>query len=307
MSDRSLAVPPESAGSRLDALLSRLSPLSLRGRRRLIAQGLVLLNGKRGAAGARLRRGDVVELLEAGRPSSDILDECRLVSVEGGLALLSKPAGLHSVRLAGGNGPSLEDAARELLGEGSTFSLLQRLDWGTSGLVAAALDEEGRLAFREAEAQGLVVKAYAALLEGELEAPVTVRSLLAPDGRGGSRALDREDENPLRWTHLVPLAAGGPRELVAGLEGEGRLSLAGCLIRRGARHQIRVLAAALGHALAGDRRYGASRGEGFLLHHALLLAPGLRVRLLPAWPLLPGPGAALEAWLDSLPPEDEEA
>ena len=157
--------------------------------------------------------------------------------------------------------------------------------------------------FRQAEAGGRCRKGYLALLSGSLEQEACVRRALDMAQRRGVRVLDAETADATRWTWFRPLyrwqveaCRAFARELcrrfslsVPSLPHS--LTLAGCTIHRGARHQIRAHAAALGHALWLDGLYGPSSlpqspvdGQGaFFLHHGALHLPEARWMLPPDW------------------------
>ncbi len=305
-----LTVGAESAGMRLDKALAALVPEGLRGRRRRIEEGGVLLNGAPCLEPARrLRGGDALALVPAEPPSETPQDLARLLGRQGEYCFLYKAAGLHSAALPGKAGDSLEARLPALcapvLAPGEQPELLQRLDQGTSGLVCAALTPEAARAFRAAEAAGQCEKRYLALLTGALAGPVTARQRLDTNDRRTTRVLN-EDAEPLRRTDFLPLhvfageACGRLSSLLApdAAVAPPALTLAACRIRRGARHQIRAHAASLGHPLFGDGRYAppgapASTAGHFFLHHGLLALPGERCSVAPPW-----------AWLeDNLPPE----
>lgn len=295
LAGRRLVVDAARAGSRVDALLALLRPgMGLRGRRRLAEQGLVFLDGRKARPGDMARAGSVLLLADDGAAPDDF-PGARLLQGDADYWFFAKPAGLHTMALAGASGGSLEAQLSALLaaagGEGGSLDeegyprLLQRLDFATSGIVAAARNARARAAFREAEAQGLVTKHYVCLLDGDLDAPCSIARALVSDGGRGMRVLDRDDPDPVRATHFEPLLA-----LHLSLPGEGDggsrpLALAACRIARGSRHQIRAHAAALGHPLAGDGLYGSRTvlpgGTAFFLHHARLDFPGHGVVLLP--------------------------
>lgn len=315
-----LVVGAEAVGMRLDRALAALAPEGLRGRRRRIECGGVLLNGAPCPdAARRLRAGDVLALLppepRAGLPQAP----ARLLGRRGGYCFLFKGAGLHSAALAGKGGDSLESRLPALcapvLAPGEKPELLQRLDQATSGLVCAALTAEAARAFRQAEAAGACEKRYLALLAGALPCPVTARRRLDTRSRRTTRLLDK-DAGPSRWTEFLPLHVWQGEEcarlsslLGAGAPAPAALTLAACRIRRGARHQIRAHAASLGQPLLGDTRYaapGAPAGDGgrFFLHHGLLAWPGQRRSVAPPWPWLeeslpPAARRRVRAWLES--------
>ena len=310
------------AGQRLDAALAVVlealgQPVpGLRGRRRLLEEGRVRVNGRQAPAAYRVRQGDGICLSPAlpelfPDPAAGV-DLPRALSRQGRWQAFFKPAGWHSVSLAGGSGRSLEAAIPSLWPGGggpAAWALLQRLDARTSGIVCAAVaDDADSLAatvrdFRRAEAGGRCRKGYLALLSGGLERAACVRLALDMAQRRGVRVLDAETADATRWTWFRPLyrwqgeaCRAFARRLclrfslsVPSLPHS--LTLAGCTIHRGARHQIRAHAAALGHALWLDGLYGPSSlpqspvdGQGaFFLHHGALHLPEARWMLPPDW------------------------
>lgn len=326
-----LTVLPEENDVRLDRVLERLLPgMGLRGRRRLCELGLVEVNGRPAPPSRKMRPGDVAEVREAApadasTPSAETQtasgrarlfpeDRPRLVTCTPHLAAVYKPASMHTEALAGKPGVSLQAMLPEIIGEACRASLLNRLDFPTSGLATAALDELGERQYRDAQERGLTVKRYLALLEGALEHDALAAQKLLLKNR--SRVLVELAEHPdkRRHTEVHPLAVLDAADLCRRLHLKehgwtGRLpsavTLAGCTILKGARHQIRAHCSALGHPLLGDRRYGAQLhpdekdDEAFFLHHGRLIMPALDALALPVWlPLLDGRTAAqAEHWL----------
>ena len=323
-------------GQRLDYALTLLLPqMGLRGRKRSIESGQVLVNGRSCKAAQRLRKGDVVSLADA--PTADqqtqnaVVAEAdtaaypadanfealpRLLERQGEFCFFYKPVGLHTAALTGGNMPSLEGMLPQLLAEpgcteadpqdGADMSaeavppqLMQRLDYGTSGIVCAALSPQAAQAFRQAEAAGRCEKRYIALLAGRLEENFTVTFALRTDKRSKSRVLDR-DAGCTRWTNFTPLhyfEGDDLPQLALTKDSQFHrvgLTLVGCRIRRGARHQIRAHAAAVGHPLWNDPLYTDNDPEAevqtshgtFYLHHGCLMLPGANCVMPPPWSFL---------------------
>ena len=291
-------IPPEGNDCRVDRLLSALAPgWGLRGRRRLCEAGRVLLDGRPVGASVRARAGQELSLAplpEVEAPHVKAADAARLVSRGAGLAALYKPAGLHSAMLAGGGEPSLEAILPALLdagdpagassrGEGAFPRLLNRLDAGTSGLALAALDAGGERIWRAAQADGTVDKRYLALVVGHPPRDFTVRTALDMARRVRVRPLGH-DADPLRHTDVRILARFALADVPKiGRPGDdGALTLVGCRIRRGARHQIRAHLAVAGYPLWGDGLYGSGGGM-FFLHHGLCRLPGFQAMCPPVW------------------------
>ena len=341
-------------GQRCDQALAALLPhLGLRGRRRCLERGGALCNGCPVSAAHRLVSGDVLTLVSpvAALSAAQALAAAgaRLLSRQGDYAFFFKPAGLHTAALAGDAGPSLEGllpaltaelpapevgAARPDPSAVSPFCrLLQRLDRETSGMVCAALRPEAVQAFRRAEARGLCDKRYVALLQGRLAAPTTAREALDTADRRRSRVLPGSVDLE-HTTEFFPLCYWPPDRVFAltaaffvpGVGGRtappaaGGLTLAACRIRRGARHQIRVHAAGLGHALWGDALYADGVGAlpqdsggaepstdlpGFFLHHGGLRLPGAACVDYPPWPLPEALSRLVRAWFEGVLPQAE--
>lgn len=328
--------------ARLDRVLGRLLPdMGLRGRRRLCELGLALVNGRAAAPARKMREGDIVELrdeacsesaagavptgpdcpgtpdeLRENAPEDRLFpeDAARLIVRTAHLAALCKPASMHTESLAGKPGTSLQALLPALLGGRKDARLLNRLDCPTSGLTLAALDEEGERTYRDAQEEGRTEKRYLALLEGALGRDMLADQKLILKNR--SRVLVELAPHPdrRRHTRVHPLAVLDAALLARslGLTAHGwtgtppeTVTLAGCTILKGARHQIRAHCSALGHPLLGDRRYGAAfrpgddGNEAFFLHHARFLMPSFDALALPVWLDALGKDAARAAvrWL----------
>lgn len=179
---------------------------------------------------------------------------------------------------------SLAGACREYLGL-ERVHMPFRLDRETSGLVVIATDPVIASQMQRAVQQRRVRKIYLAILTGELREPVTVD---APIGRlGTTRVAIRQgviEGGQRAVTRFVPLQTGGGYTLARVEPETGRL------------HQIRVHAAHIGHAIAGDKIYGPD--ESLFLE---FLESGFSPRLAS---ILPMPRHALhcaEVFFDAAP------
>ncbi|MBO4369527.1 MAG: hypothetical protein J5803_05455 [Desulfovibrio sp.] len=298
---------------RLDAYLAALFPdKSLRTRRRMIALGHILVNGALCKPGYRLKAKDTVtcksdtSFLPKLMPLSD---PPRFVSRQNGFYFFYKPAKLHTVHLSGSTAPSLEKALPQLCAEhvgpvSSLPSLVQRLDYGTSGLLCA-VEEEKKALFLKAEEEGLLEKKYLALIEGAISAPFLISNALDTDSRKKTRVLPQRAEIS-RYTFVFPLVffptfAQLPSWLACDRAlceqcGQG-ISLVGCSILRGARHQIRAHLAYKGHPLVGDGLYGRGTPISFYLHQCAIHTPFASEKCLPAWIRADYP-PLLDSWIE---------
>ena len=251
---RKVTVDPEYAGQRIDNFLRRELPGVPKGRLyRLLRRGEVRVNGGRIKAEYKLRQGDEVRippvrLAPAGAPppdrqASDISD--RVLSEDKRLLVIDKPSG---VAVHGGSGIShgVIELLRHARPEIRDLSLVHRLDRETSGCLVLAKRRSALRELHQKFRDGQVEKNYLALVVGDwqhgevvVDAPLEVRHR-----KGGER-------------HVIVSESGKPAETRIRLSRRyGDYSLVQCSPLTGRTHQIRVHAAAAGHPLAGDERYG---------------------------------------------------
>jgi 23S rRNA pseudouridine1911/1915/1917 synthase len=162
---------------------------------------------------------------------------------DGNFTALNKPAHVLCHRAKHGPWSSLISAFREL-DHPECAHMPSRLDRETSGVVVIAKTRAAIRHLNRAGGRRQLHKVYHALLGGNLKAAVTVDQ---PIGLAGSavavRRQVRADGQPAR-TDFEPLAASDS------------LTFARITPFTGRTHQIRVHAAWLGHAVAGDKIYG---------------------------------------------------
>jgi len=255
---RMITVPADRAGQRLDNfLLGQLkgAPRSLV--YKLVRSGQVRVNGGRAKAERKLEAGDEVRvppvrLAEEGDkavPPEAFMRrlEQAIVFEDARLLALNKPTGVAS---HGGSGISF-GAIETLraLRPGQTLELVHRLDRDTSGLLIVAKKRsalsELQALLREDHGAG-IRKRYLTLLAGRL--PDGVMTVDAPLHVGLRQGGER---------HVQVNAIGKPSiSHFRVLERRGGHSYCEVRIETGRTHQIRVHAQHLGHAVAGDDKYG---------------------------------------------------
>ncbi len=174
------------------------------------------------------------------------------------IVALNKPSGLA---VQGG-----EKTARHIDGmlaaceqDGVRPKLVHRIDKDTGGLLLVAKTRKAAQALAEAFKDRQVEKTYWALVvgaprprEGEIDMPVAKRMV-----RIGNRGVER----------VVPADGEGAKRAVSHyqiVEDIGRVSFVAMRPITGRTHQLRVHAAAIGHPIVGDYKYGgeASRVDG---------------------------------------------
>ena len=189
-----------------------------------------------------------------------------LLALEPHLIVVDKPAGMLTEPTrkgpVGSCAYALEQQLRAREEDVGFLAAAHRLDFDTSGVVVFARSSKAAAVLGRQFAESTVERTYVALATGTVPASLT---LDAPVRR-------------LPGTHarvvVVPSGAASRTDVELLAQGEGA-ALVVCRPRTGRLHQIRVHLAHAGHALVGDRRYGApSEGEerGHLGLHAYALA-----------------------------------
>jgi len=204
-----------------------------------------------------------------------------------GIIIFNKPRGLST------HGPkSLDILVNTWLNETAALphSLsfkpgpLHRLDKPTSGLIVFSQTLEGARLFSALLKQRKLEKTYIAIVEGnitkeevkgkrEKSKGIEYGEIIWRDTLDHDKDKHKSFVSPLLPTPHSPLPT--PKEAVTTvktLASNDKYSLIEACITTGRHHQIRAQAAAHGHPLAGDIKYGAtplpgqSRGGGFFLH-----------------------------------------
>ena len=252
---RHIKVPADRAGQRIDNFLaSHLKGVPSSHVYKLLRSGQIRVNSGRVQASHRLRDQDDIRLppiatapLATVRANPQLAQRIgdAIVHRDPDVIVIDKPAGLA---VHGGSGlrTDLGQALVVLKGELGELLLGHRLDRDTSGCLLLARNRPTLLAFHEALRQGRVRRRYLALTRGGWrDAAVEVEAPLVRKGpRSSFRRVAIDDKGKESRTLFRPLWDDGHSALVE-IE-----------LKTGRMHQIRVHAAAAGHPLAGDDRYG---------------------------------------------------
>ena len=170
------------------------------------------------------------------------------------IAVCVKPAGVVCEDAGENSLPSLLTRELKERGAGDVVPLaVHRLDKETTGIMVYALNSKSAAALSASLQSGEVQKIYHALCVGVIEQESdTLRDLLFYDRkRGKSFVVDRK--------------RGGVKEALLEYSVIKRFfdrTLVSVKLHTGRTHQIRVQFASRGHALCGDRRYGAPADFG---------------------------------------------
>ena len=277
MKQNVLIVSEDDAGRRLDNFLaSRLKRMRLARVHRMIRRGEVRVNRGRKASGHRLRAGDEVRLppfLDR-RPPPPVASRARWIRQyvlyeDDALLALDKPAGL-AVHAGGSVNLGAVELLRAARPRDGFLQLAHRLDRATSGCLLLARQPRALNALHKAFRENSIGKTYLALLAGRWKRGERTVDIPLDRTRGrGSERMVRAGSGQAAETRFIPLKGWRDFTLVRAVPVTGRT------------HQIRVHAAALGHSVAGDDRYGNTGGESdrrIGLKRLFLHASGLKFR-----------------------------
>jgi 23S rRNA pseudouridine955/2504/2580 synthase len=226
---------------------------------RIVRSGEVRVNKGRKRAGYRLQLGDSVRIppirdVAVPRPvkagNLDWLLGCVLYEDDSFIAL-NKPSGMA---VHGGSGLDfgIIEAMRKLRPELRFLELVHRLDRDTSGVLLLAKKRSALRALHESLRGHAFNKHYTALLYGELEHKVEdVIAPLRKITRGGERMVTVDEEGKPSRSYITR-----KQVFPASAKLTGGATLVDIRLFTGRTHQARAHAASIGHAIAGDGRYG---------------------------------------------------
>ena len=269
---RTLELVADRSGERLDVFLARrCEELSRSQARRLIDDGLVMLDGRQAKASDAVPADATVSVSippaqETGLVPEDI--PLTIVYQDTDLLVVDKPAGLTVHPAPGHPSGTLVNALLAACPDLAEFAgtlrpgIVHRLDKDTSGLMVVAKNDRAYRALSRQMKERQVQKTYLALVHG---VPAPAEAVIeAPIGR-----------HPKNRKKMAVVAGG--REAVTRYRVREELPGGFALLEvepvTGRTHQIRVHLAAIGHPVVGDAIYGRRSelvGRQFL--HAWRLA-----------------------------------
>ena len=268
-----VVVTEELAGERVDKAVAGLLGIS-RSEASSVCRSGVLVDGADAAASDRVRAGQTIEC-QAPSAVVDLEAEeipIAIVHEDDHIIVVDKAPGMVVHPGAGNREGTLVAALLHRfpdirgVGEAGRWGLVHRLDRDTSGLIVVARNGDAHRELSRAIRRREVGREYLALVEGTMDAPTG--TVEAPIGRDPSMPTRRSLSPTGRpaTTHF---------ETVDEL-GDGAFSLLAVRLETGRTHQIRVHLSAIGHPIAGDRLYGASKevpglARTFLHAHRLTL------------------------------------
>jgi 23S rRNA pseudouridine955/2504/2580 synthase len=302
-----LTVSADAAGQRLDKLVRKaLRDVPLSHVYKMFRTRKVRVNGARGKAEQLVAEGDVVVIRgdeerllarqEPGEGAGRVHVTFGVVYEDADVLAVDKPAGLAAHPGTGIEGATLVEMARAYLKTPdlppTEFrpSPAHRLDRDTSGIVLVARHRKAMVRLTEIFTDGEgVQKSYLALVKGKMPRDAGTIDLPLSEHEQTSRSKAARGVNfqeaLTRW-----------KVISSGKEA----SLLSVRIETGRTHQIRRHLEAVGHPVAGDRRYG-----DFAWNRLARARWGLRRMALHAWRLvIPHPTTGAPLRLEAqLPPE----
>jgi 23S rRNA pseudouridine955/2504/2580 synthase len=255
VSVRLVTISEDEAGQRIDNFLAtRLKGVPRSRLYRLLRKGEVRVNKGRIRPTYRLRPGDVVRIppvrMSAGSapaPSASIREFLtgRILHEDRRLLVLDKPAGMA---VHGGSGLSFGviEVLRAARPDCHYLELVHRIDRDTSGCLLIAKRRSYLRALHTLLREGRMEKQYLALVRGQWQlGKVLLEDRVSThQRRDGERHVELDQEGKVAASRFRPVQTWP------------RATLMEVSLLTGRTHQIRVQAAAAGHPLAADDKYG---------------------------------------------------
>lgn len=255
--DMELTVSEAGAGYRLDRFLARRFARLSRSRiHRIISLGRVT-DAETGAPltrkQVRVREGQRLVIHRPAPDEPDVEMHYEVLHEDPTLLVIDKPAGLPVHPTARYLRHTLTALMETRLGAGHGWEMAHRLDRETSGVMLFGQRGAAARSLKRAFFRRTVRKEYLALVHGRLETSHTIDVPLGP--AQGSRINIKMGPRSVESGGLVAETAVAP--LGYGVFRDGEITLVRARPRTGRTHQIRAHLDHIGHAIVGDKLYGA--------------------------------------------------
>lgn len=263
MTEIRIIAAPEDAGRKIKYYLRSNMRLSYQAWCRIKAAEGLQVNGHIVHANYELRTGDeiIVRIPEC-ENVKEVLPEDLPVNIaymDDDIYIIDKSAPLACQCTPKQPAGTLENRLKHHFQDEELFVFrpINRLDKGTSGLMAAARHAHACQLMQKQLHSDTFIREYLAVCEGVLEGEDTIDLPIAKDASATVRRVIDRERGQSAVTHYRALGNNGSRTLV-------RLRL-----ETGRTHQIRVHLSAIGHPVCGDFLYGKEIPElpgRFALH-----------------------------------------
>lgn len=255
---------PEQAGRTVKSIARQEMHLSSTCFKSLKFQGAVQVDGRIARADERLKPGQriTIFLQDEGAAIEPYDISFDIPYQDEDFFIIDKPAPLPTLRSIHQQGATLENALYARLGcpEDYVYRPVNRLDKGTSGLMAVARNGHAQQLLQKMLHTDGFVREYLAVCQGEIKEKEGVIDLPILEPEKGIKRTISDAGRPAR-THFKAEAIGNGKSLL-------RLRL-----ETGRTHQIRVHLSHLGYPIIGDYLYGCDHPDlpgRFALHSCLI-------------------------------------
>ncbi len=260
-------------GMRLDVLLTgRFTELSRSHLQKIIADGLVTVNGKHAKANYKTQESDRISITFPAAKPVEICAESIPLDIlyeDADIIVINKPRGMVVHPAAGNYAGTLVNAllehCRDLSGINGEIrpGIVHRLDKDTSGVMVAAKNDRAHLNLAAQIKNRTASRKYLAIVHGQIAEEQGI--INAPIGR---HASDRKK---------MAVTFSNSKEAITRfrvLERFINYTVVECKLQTGRTHQIRVHMQYIGHPVVGDPKYGPEKKRfaiaGQALHSAEL-------------------------------------
>lgn len=230
---------------------------SKKGMKKMIQQGLIRVNGKRGFTGTHINGGELIELMESTKERKRPIISLGLEVLfeDEHLAVVMKPPGIV---VNGNKKRTLENAlpnALSLSNEPDRIDRphpVHRLDFPTSGALIIGKTRSCIEALNKMFENRKIEKTYYAICQGKMEKTGQIENKIkGKTAKTDFEVLSTVESEKFDFLNLVSLKP-----------------------ETGRRHQLRIHMSELGHPILGDAVYGIKgkilKGKGLYLHAKVL-------------------------------------
>jgi 23S rRNA pseudouridine1911/1915/1917 synthase len=241
------AIYKETTPAIISSYLKKSASISGRSLRQYFFKGLVHRNHKKAHSQTEIKLGDLIQVIGVQKEYQTLKPETMPLNIiyeNKDMLIINKPA-LLAVHPSGSiNDGTLSNgiaAYFEKINLQAKVRPVNRLDYGTSGLIIFAKNTTTQASLSEAIQNHLIVRTYYAIVQG---IPKDIIGTIAfPIGEAGGRRIVTPNGQPAITEYRV-------------IEELKNASLLELTLRTGRTHQIRIHLRHIGHPILGDRQYG---------------------------------------------------
>ena len=261
------SVEDNDAGKRLDIWLTeKISDITRSHVQKLIAEGLVKVNGKSVKVGYKLSGGDVVEVREFETEETEYLPENLPLDIlyeDADIIVINKARSMTVHPAETVRHGTLVNAllyhCKDLSGINGVKrpGIVHRLDKDTSGVMVVAKNDAAHVNLAKQIAEKTARRTYLAIVHGVLTDNVGIIT--------GAIGRDKSDRKRMA---ITPDGKSAITEFKV-LERFKEFTYVECKLQTGRTHQIRVHMKAIGHPLLGDSKYTSRKNPFDICAQAL--------------------------------------